>query len=130
MPDKEPIETPKNALEKLHESIEGAPKRLEAELSRTENNWLSSYGSSLFAMQGFLHVAGMDGLIPEDEVRIRQKRLTQLKQDLADARRVYGEATPPEDIQRSLLENLDIFRDQEEESDEPPSKDSSETVTS
>ena len=102
----------KSRLDELKDLIADAPARIESEFSRTANDWLSCFGSSIFQIEAYLVSPKVRMLLDPDECDLAEKRLEELKEQLHELKEKYPdkETVPPEEIKQELLGKLDIFR--------------------
>ena len=105
----------KNRLEILQEVISGSPRGIEEEFAKTVNDWLSCYGSRIFAVEAYLSSPKLEALIPPGQYQTVLARLEQLKDKLANFKQQYPEKNtiPPDSIKQELLDDLSNLLDQE-----------------
>jgi len=104
----------KNRLEELQDLIINAPERIENEFSRTANDWLSCFGSSVFQVETYLSSPKVKALLSTEKYELAEKRIEELKEKLYQLKEQYSdkETIPPEDIKRELITELNILREE------------------
>lgn len=100
-----------NPLECARREIQIAPERLAKELSRTSNDWLACFGSSVFSIETNLNLAKRQGLITNEVYAAAKDKLEGLKVQIAQLKDEHeGEAwTPPSELQQELFKKLIVL---------------------
>lgn len=94
----------------IKQQISESKEKIEAELARSANDWLSCYGSRVFAIEISIVLANGQGNLSSEEFERLKQNLEVAKTKLARYRKTHKNSTPSEDIREELLSDLNIFR--------------------
>lgn len=88
--------------------IREAPERIEKEFAKGHNSWPACFGSSVFAVETFLSLSGVKNKLGQDGLKEAERKLEELKEDLAKLKKDYPETTvvPAEETRRDFIEKL------------------------
>lgn len=99
-------------LKDWNNTIDNAEVRIEDEFNRTANSWPACFVSTLFALETYLSPISRRNLIAEEKIAEMERRLEELKTNVAVLNNEYPEKeTPPSDeIKKELLEKLNLLK--------------------
>lgn len=92
----------------LKRVIAEAPGRIEAEFSRTANDWLSCFGSSIFVVETYMSSPKYQAMFTPGAFAEQERRLEALKERLSTFKEQYPEKEPqpPDAVKQELLVTL------------------------
>lgn len=102
----------RSRVEEARDVISGSPERIEREFARSENNWLSCFGTSIFAIETYLDSPKVEEELGTEKYNQVTERLEVLKERLYDLQDQYPDkSTPvPGEIKQELLSMLDVLK--------------------
>ena len=100
-------------LTELQAAISNSPEAIQAEFSRTANDWLSCFGSRVFLIETYLSSKKLEILLPVEQYQGILAKLERLKDRLSELKKQYPDKNtiPSDEIKQELLAALEILKE-------------------
>ncbi len=104
-------ELSEDRVAQLRQAIREAPSRIEDEFSRTANDWLSCFGSTVFVIETYMSSPKYQAAFPPEALVAQEQAVEAIKIRLHALKQQYPEKDPqpPDAVKHELLEALQVF---------------------